>query len=202
MLYLFYSCLSFYTNNQFNDKIPQLEDMGIEQLYKSSELPSGADSQFKITELKKLLKSLLLNFLEVVGVMSVAPQEFASKVEHIRTVLINIHHLLNEYRPHQSRESLILLLENQVETKRKEIREMHKVCEEVEARVKRLVSVFVDGKADDQQDQETENDQREEGEVDTEANGAAELSNGNANPAELDVNGGLNGSKDVSITEI
>jgi mediator of RNA polymerase II transcription subunit 7 len=120
--------------------------MGISQLYQGMDIPSGDDSHFKIEELKRLLKSLLLNFLEVVGVMSVAPQEFAAKVEHIRTILINIHHLLNEYRPHQSRESLILLLENQVETKKSEIKEIEKVCLEVEEKIKELVEVFVDGK--------------------------------------------------------
>lgn len=150
---------------QFNDKIPQLEDMGIPQLYKTSALPSGEDSQIKILALKKLLKSLLLNFLEVVGVMSVAPQEFSTKVEHIRTILINIHHLLNEYRPHQSRESVILLLENQVETKRREINEIEQVCEEVEEKVRSLVAVFVDGKVENvvtEEEQEPQHEQEQE----------------------------------------
>lgn len=133
---------------QFNDKIPQLEDMGIPQLYKPSDVPDGDDSQAKILALKKLIKSLLLNFLEVVGVMSVDPKEFSLKVEHIRTILINIHHLLNEYRPHQSRESLILLMENQVETKKNEILEIKRVCSEVEDKIKSLVEIYVDGKAE------------------------------------------------------
>lgn len=120
--------------------------MGIAQLYKESDLPNAEDSKFKIEELKKLLKSLLLNFLEIVGVMSIAPEQFSTKIEHIRTILINIHHLLNEYRPHQSRESLILLLEKQVEIKKDEIKEIERVCNEVETKIKTLVEQFVDNK--------------------------------------------------------
>lgn len=120
--------------------------MGIAQLYSESEIPNGEGSKFKIEELKKLLKSLLLNFLEIIGVMSVSPDQFAIKIEHIRTILINIHHLLNEYRPHQSRESLILLLEKQVETKKDEIKEIERVCNEVEAKIKNLVELYVDNK--------------------------------------------------------
>lgn len=150
---------------QFNDKIPQLEDMGIPQLYKPSDIPGGDDSQAKILALKKLIKSLLLNFLEVVGVMSVDPKEFSQKVEHIRTILINIHHLLNEYRPHQSRESLILLMENQVETKKNEILEIKRVCAEVEDKIKSLVEVYVDGKVevkhDDEEPQPSDETKRE-----------------------------------------
>lgn len=135
--------------------------MGIEKLYKEPELKSESeDSKFKIQELKKLLKSLLLNFLEIVGVMSVAPSEFATKVEHIRTILINIHHLLNEYRPHQSRESLILLLEKQIETKKKEIKEIEQICTDVEAKVKQLVDVYIDGK-EPETEPETKNSNEE-----------------------------------------
>jgi mediator of RNA polymerase II transcription subunit 7 len=132
----------------FNDKIPKLEDMGISKLYKESNIVNNDDgkieSQHRISELKRLLKSLLLNFLETVGVMSVNPSEFAVKVEQIRTILINIHHLLNEYRPHQSRESLILLLEKQISTKRGEITEIEKVCKDVEEKIHALVRVYVD----------------------------------------------------------
>ncbi len=120
--------------------------MGIAQLYKETDIPNGEDSKFKIEELKKLLKSLLLNFLEIVGVMSVSPDQFVVKIEHIRTILINIHHLLNEYRPHQSRESLILLLEKQVETKKDEIKEIERVCNEVESKIKDLVELYIDNK--------------------------------------------------------
>ncbi|KAH3680528.1 hypothetical protein WICMUC_000259 [Wickerhamomyces mucosus] len=123
------------------------EDMGIPQLYNDPEKESDKnDSIVKIQELRTLLKSLLLNFLEIIGVMSVTPEEFHTKVDQIRTILINIHHLLNEYRPHQSRESLILLLEKQIDTKKNEIQEIQRICDSVEGKIKKLVDSYVDGK--------------------------------------------------------
>lgn len=139
--------------------------MGIAQLYKESDLPNAEDSKFKIEELKKLLKSLLLNFLEIIGVMSVAPEQFSTKIEHIRTILINIHHLLNEYRPHQSRESLILLLEKQVEIKKDEIKEIERVCNEVETKIKALVEEFVDNKKPEEKEEPKEEVKKESEEI-------------------------------------
>ncbi|CCH44466.1 Mediator of RNA polymerase II transcription subunit 7 [Wickerhamomyces ciferrii] len=136
-----------------------VKEMGIPQLYQESNIPNDEeDSKIKIEELKRLLKSLLLNFLEIVGVMSVAPDQFATKIEHIRTILINIHHILNEYRPHQSRESLIFLLEKQVETKKDEIKEIERVCKEVETKIKGLIELYVDNqeKTSEQIKQESE----------------------------------------------
>lgn len=80
----------------------------------------------------KISKSLLLNFLEFVGVLSVAPEQFESKVEDMRNLFINAHHLLNLYRPHQSRESLITMMEEQLEKTKEEIQNMDKVKAEIE----------------------------------------------------------------------
>jgi mediator of RNA polymerase II transcription subunit 7 len=62
----------------------------------------------------------LLNFLELVGIMSINPEQYAEKIQDLRTLFINFHHLLNEYRPHQARESLILMMEEQLERARSE----------------------------------------------------------------------------------
>ena len=56
-------------------------------------------------ELKNLAKSVLLNYLELVGIMGVDPAGWQTKVEELRIIFINMHHLLNEYRPHQVRPS-------------------------------------------------------------------------------------------------
>ena len=116
---------------QVKDQLPDLESMGLTQLYKKSTENESTNYQYKIQELRKLLKSLLLNYLELIGVLSINPDMYERKVENIRTILVNIHHLLNEYRPHQSRESLIMLLEEQLEYKRGEIREIEQVCKQV-----------------------------------------------------------------------
>ncbi|CAN6600485.1 mediator of RNA polymerase II transcription subunit 7 [Trichomonascus vanleenenianus] len=101
---------------QTEDKLQSLKDVNIKQLYGSLANPGD-----RIRELKKLLKSLLVNYLELVGIMSINPEQFPGKVEDMRVILINIHHLLNEYRPHQSRENLILLMEEEMRKKRQQI---------------------------------------------------------------------------------
>lgn len=123
---------------QIKDKLPDLATMGITQLYQKAEDGELTNYQYKIQELRRLLKSLLLNYLELVGSLSINPSLYEAKVEHIRTILINIHHLLNEYRPHQSRESLIMLLEEQLEYKKDEIKNIDETCEQVKDKLKQI----------------------------------------------------------------
>ncbi|CAG99357.1 mediator complex subunit MED7 [Kluyveromyces lactis] len=142
---------------KIKDELPELSQMGIEQLYRKRESvtelengtttevePSPQDSQSgtnyenKIQESKKLMKSLLLNFLELIGILGVDSSRYEKKLDEIRVIAINIHHLLNEYRPHQSRESLIMLFEEQLEHKRKEMEHINKVCDEVESKLAQL----------------------------------------------------------------
>lgn len=122
----------------FEDKLPSLKEMGLRQLY-----PDDDDiitSKTKIKELHKLLDSLLLNFLELVGVVSVQPEKFHLKIEDLKLILININHILNSYRPHQSRESLIMLLRKQIEAKRSEIVEIDRVRLDVKEKIAATLS--------------------------------------------------------------
>ncbi|KAF9977045.1 Mediator of RNA polymerase II transcription subunit 7 [Actinomortierella ambigua] len=48
------------------------------------------------------------------------PWPYAEKVEQIRLIFINMHHILNEYRPHQAKETLRLMMQEQLERKRRE----------------------------------------------------------------------------------
>ena len=70
--------------------------MGVTQLY-SSDPPH----QDRTVELRTLNKSALMNYLELVGIMGVDPAGWTEKIEDLRIIFINMHHLLNEYRPHQ-----------------------------------------------------------------------------------------------------
>jgi mediator of RNA polymerase II transcription subunit 7 len=96
-----------------------VKEQGIEQLYPdpvtvSEQDPSKPFPPFSLAYyLLKISKSLLLNFLEFVGILSVSPEQFESKVDDMRNLFINAHHLINIYRPHQARESLIMMLDEQ-----------------------------------------------------------------------------------------
>ncbi|PGH15032.1 hypothetical protein AJ79_02714 [Helicocarpus griseus UAMH5409] len=119
--------------------LPSLQDQGIDQLYPSP--PSGDENALPPNHrfyLLKISKSLLLNFLEFVGILSVFPERFEAKVQDIRNLFINAHHLLNLYRPHQARESLIMMMEEQLERTREEIREMDRVKEKVQGFLEQL----------------------------------------------------------------
>lgn len=123
-------------STQLNEGLPSLAEQGIEQLYTPPDTPSpsssGSHSDRAIT-LKRLAKSLLLNFLELMGIMGVSPEQYAEKIQDLRVLFINFHHLLNEYRPHQARESLIMMMEDQLERSRNETAGIERMKVKVES---------------------------------------------------------------------
>lgn len=128
---------------QVNDKLATLEDLGITQVYDAAAIRGeGQQSGARVLELKKLTKSLLLAFVELTGIMGVAPEEFPTKFEHVRILLINIHHILNEYRPHQARESLVTLMQQQIADKKKHVEDIRASCEMVRETVRTLSKQF------------------------------------------------------------
>lgn len=119
--------------------IASLPERGIEQLFPDSLADEAAGpSSDHAYYLLKISKSLLLNFLEFVGVLSIAPEQFEPKLNDIRNLFVNAHHLLNLYRPHQSRESLIAMMEEQLEKAREEIQEMDEMKARVETYLREL----------------------------------------------------------------
>ncbi|KAJ3241670.1 Mediator of RNA polymerase II transcription subunit 7 [Chytriomyces hyalinus] len=82
--------------------------MGVAQLYESTNTGDRA------AELKKLNHAILLNFMELLQILVKNPEEHTRKIEHIRLLFININYLLNEYRPHQARDTLKLLMQLQI----------------------------------------------------------------------------------------
>lgn len=124
-----------------NDVLPSLAEQGIDQLYTPSLSSSGSGSDpqshsDRTLILKRLAKSLLLNFLELMGIMSINPEQYAEKIQDLRTLFINFHHLLNEYRPHQARESLILMMEAQLARSKAET----KGIEDMKAKVEGILA--------------------------------------------------------------
>ncbi|GMM31759.1 mediator complex subunit [Martiniozyma asiatica (nom. inval.)] len=123
----------------FKDKQPTLTESGVAQLYSDENMDNELLSPTRIQELKKLIKGLLLNYLELVGIMAVNPKEGSKKVEQIQIILLNIHHLLNSYRLHQSREALILKYEEKVREAQDDAVNIRQTCEEVRETIRTLV---------------------------------------------------------------
>ncbi|KAI9150269.1 LOW QUALITY PROTEIN: Mediator of RNA polymerase II transcription subunit 7 [Paramyrothecium foliicola] len=104
-----------------DDKLPSLEEQGITNLPSlSTSVPKDAKHYDRALELKRLAKSLLLNFLELTGVLSRNPGFAEAKMADLRTLFINMHHILNEYRPHQARESAIEMMQEHLDHTRAE----------------------------------------------------------------------------------
>jgi mediator of RNA polymerase II transcription subunit 7 len=59
-------------------------------------------------------------------------------LEDLRNLFINAHHLLNLYRPHQARESLVLMMEEQLDRTREEIEKIDRTKELIENLLERL----------------------------------------------------------------
>ncbi|CAG2061855.1 unnamed protein product [Timema podura] len=87
--------------------IRPLESQGIKRLY-----PQHFDRR---RELRKLNHSLLVNFLDLLDLLVQCPDSprRQEKVEDLSLLFIHIHHLLNEFRPHQARETLRVMMELQ-----------------------------------------------------------------------------------------
>ncbi|RKP08580.1 mediator complex, subunit Med7, partial [Thamnocephalis sphaerospora] len=93
------------------DEAPSLKDAGILQLYTEKASAGRAD------ELKRLNRSLVFNFLELVDTLINAPEQYPAKIDHFRLILNNMYALINEYRPLQARETLKMMLRDQIERK-------------------------------------------------------------------------------------
>ncbi|KAG2185176.1 hypothetical protein INT44_001966 [Umbelopsis vinacea] len=116
---------------QTEDKLPTLEERNVTQLY-----PTGKID--RVFELKKLLRSLMSQFLILLDILVREPDKFAPRITDISNILINIHHILNEYRPHQARETLRLMLETQLKKKVQATEELRKRRDEVRSMLKGL----------------------------------------------------------------
>lgn len=87
--------------------IRPLESQGFKRLH-----PQNYDHK---RELKKLNHSILANFLDLLDVLIKAPHSSkrTEKLEDLNLLFIHMHHLINEFRPHQARETLRVMMEIQ-----------------------------------------------------------------------------------------
>lgn len=120
--------------------------MGIPRLVPSAAAnnPSAADAnRDRALNLKRLAKSVLLNFLELVGAASLTPDGILEKAADIQNILINMHHGINEYRPHQARESLIQTMQARLDQIRAETAAVNAVTDKAKRVLEGLGSIEV-----------------------------------------------------------
>lgn len=99
---------SMFGNTFNNDEmIRSLESQGFKRL-----IPNHFDRR---KELKKLNHSLFANFLDLIDLLIHFPDSprRTEKIEDLSLLFVHIHHLLNEFRPHQARETLRVMMELQ-----------------------------------------------------------------------------------------
>ena len=87
--------------------IRPLESQGIRRLY-----PRDFDHK---KELKKMNHSILVNFLDLIDILVKCPDTARrdDKIADVQMLFVQMHHLINELRPHQARETIRSLLHNQ-----------------------------------------------------------------------------------------
>ncbi|KAI0129879.1 MED7 protein-domain-containing protein [Xylariales sp. AK1849] len=135
----------FGSNYTLADELPKLDGQGIRRLFPDEDERDKDGKHFdRATILKRLAKSLLLNFLELVGVLGFNPGAAEDKITDIRDLFLNFHHLINEYRPHQARESLISMMQSQLDRTRAETNAIRDVKEKVERMLEGLGSLKMD----------------------------------------------------------
>jgi len=128
---------SFGVQYDLNEPTQSLSAAGIQQLYPDP--PKDTEIQPDPTpHMLTITRSILLNFLELVGVLSVNPTQYGDKIEHLQTLFYNVHDMINQYRPHQARESLILMMEEQVDKIRTEIRGVNESKEKMHTLLKTI----------------------------------------------------------------
>ncbi|EDU49518.1 mediator of RNA polymerase II transcription subunit 7 [Pyrenophora tritici-repentis] len=81
----------------------------------------------------RFLRSILLNYISLLGIVASNPTSDAKeqKLKDIMTMVANMHALINEYRPHQARHTLIERMEEQVRRKREEVEGVRRMGEQV-----------------------------------------------------------------------
>ncbi|KAL6714420.1 Mediator of RNA polymerase II transcription subunit 7 [Lecanora helva] len=92
---------------------------------------SATESQIIPTpaRLHTLTHNLLLSFLSLTNVLATNPGAYAPIWEELHTAFKEVYEVINGYRPHQARETLILMMEEQVEKVRGETKAVRESME-------------------------------------------------------------------------
>ncbi|GAA6007404.1 hypothetical protein JCM11491_004151 [Sporobolomyces phaffii] len=132
------------------EHLPTLQEMGLDEMYDKS--------QDRKESLQTLLRALLITYTQLLNSLltpppsllhpprpapastsatengaqpSQPPNDPERLTEHIRLITINMHHLVNELRPVQARETLKLMMQFQIDRRREKTLAIKQRCDEV-----------------------------------------------------------------------
>ena len=105
--------------------------------------------------LNRFNRSIIIEYLSLLGIVALNPtsEHKDRKLKHILTLVCNMHALINEYRPHQARETLISIMEEQVRKKKSEVQGVRSMREKVE-RVLEGFGKAVNGEAEGEKEEQ------------------------------------------------
>lgn len=97
-----------------NESVPSLKEQEITQLFPEGEINT-------VEQLKNLNKLLLQRFLQLIESLITKENQELSDLPDVSLVFKNMHYLINSYRPHQARQTLITLMEEQIKNRKSQI---------------------------------------------------------------------------------
>jgi mediator of RNA polymerase II transcription subunit 7 len=123
-----------------------LEEWTYEPLYPSANADAPTQTNSTSTSatldrqnyLLRFLRSIMLSYISLLGIVASNPTSPLKneKLKDMLNMVTNMHALINEYRPHQARETLIRKMEDHVERKKSEIEGVKKMAEKVKVVLK------------------------------------------------------------------
>ena len=105
-----------------------LETYGIERLYKITKVDDYT-SEFK--RMNQELRECVLNILNALG----KKESTRDLILRSKSILINMHHLLNEYRPVQAKELIVMRLKEQIEANEAALKDITDVIAEAKGKL-------------------------------------------------------------------
>lgn len=119
-------------------------------LHDVSPTPASDDQQTPTpARLRSLTHNTLLAFLSLTNALATNPAGYAPIWDELHELFQEIHTVINGYRPHQARETLILMLEEQLERVRGETREVGEAVERAKEVVDTLGREDTSGEMDE-----------------------------------------------------
>ncbi len=143
------------------DSVPKPNESGIKEIFRKD----SNSSDVHVQELKKLNRSLLFSYLELLEILLKNPtakilettehsmltevlapaDKFARelKEEQIHLLFINISYLLNLYRPHQAREQVIQILKDQLQRRKESTEQIRQVVQQSKEKLLQLYQTIL-----------------------------------------------------------